>query len=770
MRSTLPLCAAVLACSLFVGSTAHTQSTSDRLSQCERDIDTIAQRLSHIHATYVVPAQGELGYLVEHRLADGRLLFVLGDYVRASVVFLDIVETSANQSSPSYRDARYYLAESLFLSHNLVASRSFFEEAAYDRRDSHRADALRRLLEISFMTRHYDGVHELYAMLRADSEARNRPDIIYVSGKSLYFQGDNSGAASAFSDVPPNAPEFIQAQYFLGTTYVRMSEWDRAVAAFQTATEVAETSQHPDAEEIRELAYLAIGRVYYEIGESTLARDAYQAVSRNSEHYDRALYEMGWTYIVEERFRDALQTLEILLLAVPDSRFGPSAQLLRGDLLIRMSQYSQALSIFDNTVLQFSPLAEQLSMVIGVESTPDQYFGALVDTASASLMLPELAREWVEDDEDMYRALVLVTDLEMQASEVRESREIVEELETVLSSASRLDAFPEIREGYGHALELQHRMLRLNAQLADIEGGLALPSAPAASRAEYEALRDRRRAVWRQLDSLPSTFEEMARQEAAVESNLQGMEIEIFRLGYEVESQRAQLRALRLQVREEHAAGDRSTEEYQQANAQLDLFEEELQSLETYRDDLRRSLNRERLSTGLASVASGSQDQLREQLLTLISREIDILGTFRAGVDARTANVLSELDRVRGRLSDLQQDLRLFFRDVDNVVSDQTLDIRRQVDVENALLQEYERQLREYGGRGELLAGEIAFVNFIDVQNQFSNLILRADVGIIDVAWREKEDRTSRIESLFEERNEQLNILDSEFREVLEVE
>ena len=770
MRSTLPQCAAVLTCFLLVGASAQAQSTSERLSQYERDIETISSRLAHIHTTYVQPAQGEIDYLVENRLADGRLLFLLGDYVRASVVFLDIVETSANHNSPSYRDARYYLGESLFLSQNLVAARSFFEEAAYDRRDTRRADSIRRLLEISFMTRQYDGVQELYSMLRADSTARNRSDIIYVSGKSLYFRGDFPGAAAVFADVPPSAVEFVQAQYFLGATYVRMEEWDRAIAAFQTAAEVAETSEHPDAAEIRALAQLAVGRVHYEIGESTLARDAYQAVSRTSEHYDRALYEMGWTYIVEERYRDGLQTLEILLLAVPDSRFAPSAQLLRGDLLIRMAQYSQALNIFDSTVERFSPLAEQLSMVIDVETTADQYFGALVDTASASLMLPELARDWVEDNEDMHRALSLVSDLQLQNSEVRDSREIIEELETVLNSASRVDVFPELREGYGHALELHHRMLRLHVQLVDLEGDLVLGTAPGGSRSEYEALREQRRAVWRQLSAMPTTFDEMARQEAALESNLQGMEMEIFRLGYEVESQRAQLIALRMQVREEHAAGDRSTEGFQAANNQLDLFEEELEGLETYRDDLRRALHRERLSTGLGSVAAGNQEELRGELLTLVAREIDILGTFRGGVDGRTSGILSDLDRVRGRLAGLQQDLRAFFRDIDNVVDDQTRDIRRQLDVENALLQEYDRELREYGGRGEHLAGEIAFVNFIDVQNQFNGLILRADVGIIDVAWREKEDRTSRIESLFEERNEQLNILDSEFREVLEVE
>ena len=267
---------------------------------------------------------------------------------------------------------------------------------------------------------------------------------------------------------------------------------------------------------------------------------------------------------------------------------------------------------------------------------------------------------------------------------------------------------------------------------------------------------------------MPSTFEEMAAQEAAVEQDLQAMEMEVFRLGYEIESQRAQLTALRLQIREEHAAGSRTAEEFQAGNQQLDLFEGELEQLETIRDTMRQELERQRLATGLGSVAAGSQEELQQQFRELVSREVSSLAGFRSGASDSASAQLSTVDRLRRRLDSVVGDLDMFFVDLNQVVDDQTRNIRRQIDVENAMLQDYDRQLREFGVSGQGLAGEIAFSNFIDVQNQFNELILRADVGIIDVAWREKEDRTTRINSLFEERNLQLRVLDSEFREVLE--
>lgn len=743
-------------------------ATGQSLSELEQEVDNISSQLDRLETAYT-PNEQQSQFSETYRLADARQMFLLGDYGRASMVFLELVENSANRNSPTFRDARFYLGECLFFSRNYLAARSFYTEVLDDRRDPHRIDAVRRLLEISFLTRRHEGVEDLYRILRSEPEARGRSDVIYVSGKSLYFREDYAGAINTFSDVSPAAEEYIQAQYFLGVSYVQVDQLDRAVNAFETARDAAETSEHAQASEIAELAKLALARVHYEQDDVELARDAYQTVSRTSDHYDRALYEMGWTYIREERFQDALRILEILTMAVPDSRFGPHAQLLRGDLLLRMQRYQNALDIFDSTVQQFTPIAEQLSLAIRDDARPDEYFESLVDSASASLSLPDLAREWIEDSEDMSRALDLARDISIQRTEIRDSQELVADLDAVLSSSSRIDAFPELREGYGRALELQHRGLGVAGALIDAEAGQVLRGASDVLRADYEVIREQRQRLWREIEAQPTTYQEMVSQERAVESDIQVLEMEIFRLGYEVETQQAQLRALRLQVREEHAAGDRSTSELRAANEQLDLFEEGLTALDGERDRLRAELERERLATGLGSVAAVGQEDLPERYLGLIRREQNALATMRGGLDANGAALVGEVDRVRGRLDNFFGSLRRFFNEVDRTVDNQTADIRRQIDVERARLTDYSRQLDDYGDRGERLAGEVAYQNFIDVQTQFNELILRADVGIIDVAWREKEDRTTRIESLFDQRNEQVNLLDAEFQEVLDI-
>ena len=52
-------------------------------------------------------------------------------------------------------------------------------------------------------------------------------------------------------------------------------------------------------------------------------------------------------------------------------------------------------------------------------------------------------------------------------------------------------------------------------------------------------------------------------------------------------------------------------------------------------------------------------------------------------------------------------------------------------------------------------------------QRRFYDIVVRADVGIIDVAWALKQQRTDKISQMVREQKRELKLLDDEFREVL---
>ncbi|HET9555270.1 MAG TPA: hypothetical protein VFP50_20055, partial [Anaeromyxobacteraceae bacterium] len=70
------------------------------------------------------------------------------------------------------------------------------------------------------------------------------------------------------------------------------------------------------------------------------------------------------------------------------------------------------------------------------------------------------------------------------------------------------------------------------------------------------------------------------------------------------------------------------------------------------------------------------------------------------------------------------------------------------------------------GDSNEVL-GRVAFRSFSAVRAQFYKLVLKADVGIVDVAWSRKRERLDRIQALSAQKSNELETLDREFKLVL---
>jgi len=90
------------------------------------------------------------------------------------------------------------------------------------------------------------------------------------------------------------------------------------------------------------------------------------------------------------------------------------------------------------------------------------------------------------------------------------------------------------------------------------------------------------------------------------------------------------------------------------------------------------------------------------------------------------------------------------------------------VDEETANLARYRVALGSLEGETEHVVGAITYLNFNRVHNRFYDLVLRADLGKIDVSWARREDHRLRIDALTRERARELQALDDEFRDVMD--
>ena len=92
--------------------------------------------------------------------------------------------------------------------------------------------------------------------------------------------------------------------------------------------------------------------------------------------------------------------------------------------------------------------------------------------------------------------------------------------------------------------------------------------------------------------------------------------------------------------------------------------------------------------------------------------------------------------------------------------------IRTQVDVETTRIQGYQQALTQLETEAEDVVGAVTYQNFLAVQHRFYDLVLRSDVGDIDVAWEVREEHRTRVEMLTLQRTHELQALDDEYREI----
>lgn len=731
-------------------------------------VGSVEGELLQLSARYLQPAQLQRSYSFTSRLSEGQVRYILGDYEAAAIILVDVVENVSYQGSAGYNDAVWLLADSLFLSRNFVVARSYFEDLVEANDPAWSLDAARRLLEVAFAMRDYVGLDALFAQMQSRSGGFMGPEIAYVRGKALYFQQRWDDAGASFSAVPADSVLFDRARYFVGTIHARQARWENAFTEFTGVIDrLGADNEDPELRDISDLSRLAIGRVLYEQQRWSEAITAYSGIERDSDRYDDTLYELAWSLIRDEQYDSAYEMLDILQVVATDRRLIPEAELLQADLLMRQNRWEDAVVRFDDVAAEYAAVEEELRSVAQGRRSPQEYFDALVNPEEASLRVPTQAQPWFRTNSNVDSAMNLIRDIDTMETAVSESRQIVDELELVVSGRAALNVFPEWREGWGRAVEMQRTLTEVNAALVAMERDLLWPSMNADARARYDVLRTSREELQTRYDATPRTFTEMNDRAEQMVGSLGTYSLEVYRSELQVQTVLSEVEALRDIVNQRRLANEVDPNLAATWLTQLEQFEAEARQQATESRTFRDRIRQRQIEVGVADEVGQSEQLVRDQYGAALRSEADLLAQYRAGAGVR-GNTLEVIDSLRARSAAADRSLSQFFAQMDALVLETLSSLRTSLAQERASLDLYEDRLADLTVRSEAAAGEAAYRAFVATHARFSDITLRANLGIIDVSWEQKEDVSDTIESLFEDRNEALRVLDADFMELLD--
>jgi hypothetical protein len=174
-----------------------------------------------------------------------------------------------------------------------------------------------------------------------------------------------------------------------------------------------------------------------------------------------------------------------------------------------------------------------------------------------------------------------------------------------------------------------------------------------------------------------------------------------------------------------------------------------------------------------ATVGAATGDQDRGAIATLVGSmkkeravyqgaRARISGSAQRDFDA-IASLLERADSVQARLAEL--DTR-----IEAAALKRLGELKQQLVVEKGDLQVANAKLGGILSESQSLGGGLAFAMLSKVTNRFYDLVVQSDLGLVDVAWGLKDERTATVSKLINQQKLELKTVDEDFRALLEEE
>ncbi len=769
------------------------------VSQAEAGVSEVARRAKGASVRRIQPAE---------RIAGGEILLRNKDWERAIQTLSQVLELADQHKADenSRGDAEFLVAEAYFGSGQLLSARRHFlavlGRAPTPPYDSYAGRAASRLVDIALRTGSDVGLDEVEAKLRVLPATDSSGSMQYARAKLGYSRNDYARAREAVAQVPVGSTYLHQAMYLQGVVLTKDALTTASVApvapvapgaappvgsgqpapkapppvatidAAKVAVAIeqfrAVTRLPPDTVEHRhviDLAWLGIARLQYETDALLDAADAYNHVGRTSPEFSTALYEVAWVYARLGDYQRSQRALEVLAITDPQSLSLADGPLLRADLMLRSGQFDKALSLYQSVKGRFEPIRAQLDAFLTSTNDPAVFYDRLVADSleQQGHELSPVVLEWAREEAESDHAFSVIDDVTRSRDLVRRSRRLASQLSSLLSSSTRVRAFPELKAALEQTLGAVNRVTQARLILARALDSLARDEVSG----ELQPLRQERRALMAKLDQLPITAGDFARREASGESQWNAVSQQLQRLTLEVDKLQAIINALSRVVHDadqhgikaDPATRERFTAEIAANERDLSVYRERIHG---YRD----AVDNGRVQIGFGDARFQDDSAARLRFRQVFAQEVRLVASGQDSEDASAyaKTILSMLDRAE--LAETQ--LEKIMQQLEAEAAEKARSLQDEVAREAEAVEQQSLHLDELDQQARLLVGEVAMKNFAMVRDRLKSIVLRADVGVVQQAWEVREEQRTRVLNLQRERAREEQNLNDELREVLD--
>ncbi|HVY27669.1 MAG TPA: tetratricopeptide repeat protein [Polyangiaceae bacterium] len=735
------------------------------------------------------------------RVAAGDMLLRNKDYDRAIETLSKVLELYRQGKAPeaAYADASLLIGEGYMATKQYLSARRHFREildnGARSPYDGFVGKALSRLVDIALRTDDLPGLDYVFERLARLPSTDRSGSLAYARAKALYAKKDYGAAKNAVNAVPAGSPYTLQSQYLLGVVLLKEAlaatpaappaaaaaaatpaaggapaptpppdaRFVQPIEQFRKVTRMPATT--PDQEHVVDLAWMAIGRLFYETNNYLDAVEAYSHVGRNSPEFSTTLYELAWVFVRLGDFSRAQRALEVLTITDPNNLELADGSLLRADLMLRSGDFQNALNLYRNVREHFDPIRKSVDEFLASTTDPAVYYDKLTAdeaTMATETKLPKVVLEWAREQAEDQHVFGMIDDVTRSRDLVKRSRKLAVKLDAVLSVPTRAKAFPELRNGIQYSMSLLNKLAKARSTLAD-----GMDDAAGDAGGELGRIRGERRALQKRLGWLPVTDGDFLRRDDVgdrqwnkVSQVLQSLTIEADKLAAIVNG----LKRVMKDADQYGVTADPNSRE--RFKLEIEANERDLVTYNKRIEEYRDAIDNGRAQIGFGDQRYVDDDDARKRFRELFAREVALVAS---GQDSGGAvDYAKGIQALLGRIDIDEQRLEATRGKLEKQAFEQAQVLRQKIAAEVAALETYAQNLDSLDQQARLLVGEIAMKNFALVRDRVKNIVLRADVGIVQQAWEVREEQRVRVRNLQRERAREEQNLNDELREVLD--
>ncbi len=771
---------------LLIGVAGAPRAAEARRSvpKIQLQLKNIEGQLAHYLTTIRPPARNLTQRQRLKRLIDGMVLYRMKDYSRAAIVLMDLV--TRYKGTPEGSEAAFFLADSMFQQREFVVARTYFRQVVSEGSgNKYYQLALQRLLELEMRRAAVLGkrqtadanrmkqVEDLLLKIQAIPAARREPSVEYVRGKYLFFRNRVKDALTVFAGIGTTHTYYLQAVYFTGVCHIKQGRLNAASAVYKQIIDKVLFGyfrpKNVTQRRVLQLVIIAAARLAYYKGRAKdiqRAIELYNAIPRKSPYFDDALYERAWAYLKAKRHQRAVKTLELLQVSNPNYGKSDEARVLLGNLKIQTGDFAGAKAVFRKASRQLRPVYRTLRGLQRANLDPKVIFAQLtsenLEQFDIKVRLPKLALRWLRKQPDVKRAMMMLGDIKLIQKLITDSYAIIRVIERKLTSGSQVSAYPTLAVARARAADLETSLLGLQGDASSHLSDLLMPNASVAERYQLKQLQKERRRLEKLIRQAPKSTDAYNKRVGKVRKLFEKVDSDALVQQMRVAQLEKVLKAL-------VAYYYRTKKTQRLSKALLESNAKRLRSriaaLRSMIKGLRNDIADSRNNVGIGDAVMRYEKQLRAQYKKVLSQLQGLAATLASRLSGSQRQQKRVLDLLLARMAKAQSNLDQVNRRIDAFVASKRAEIVRVLTQEKAKLVGYKAHLAVVRPQSKEVVGGVAMQNFKKVSEKVYQVLVKADVGVLDVVWAIKNLAMGRYEKRESTFMKAMELLKAKYRE-----